>query len=97
MLQVAPQRDGQAPCQGDDTYASHALAACREAPVEPQGQLTVGLQSQPAPRELDQQRPRSLVAGLADALLDLAAAAVVPPLLGALKLSSSGPHRPGIR
>ena len=77
VLQVAPQRDRQAPCQGHDAYAPHALAACGEAPVEPLGQLAVGLQAQPAPRELHQQRPRSLVAGLADALLDLAATTVV--------------------
>jgi hypothetical protein len=37
VLQVAPQRDRQAPCQGNDAYAPHALASCREAPVDEQG------------------------------------------------------------
>src|SRR5438445_982560 len=75
VLEVAPQGNSQPSRQCDDAYATHALAATGEAPVEPLAQGAVGLQAQPAPRQLHQQGSRSLVAGLADALLDLAVAA----------------------
>jgi len=77
MLQVAPQCDHQSSGQCHDAYASHALARGREPLVVPLAHRAVGLVPQPAPGELDQQRSDPLVAGLADALLDLAAAAVV--------------------
>jgi catechol 2,3-dioxygenase-like lactoylglutathione lyase family enzyme len=52
-----------------DADPTHAFAARSEAPVEPLGQCTVGLQAQPLPGQLDQERASAFVAGLADALL----------------------------
>ncbi len=77
VLQVAPQRDGQAPGQGYDSHTPHASARSREAPVEPECQLAVGLQAQPTPCLFHQQRSYSPVARLADALLAFDAAARV--------------------
>src|SRR5213593_606955 len=77
VLDVAPQRDGQAPRQRHDAYAAHALAAAGEAPVEPVAQVAARLQAQPPPGQLHEQGAHALVAGFADALLGLAVAAVV--------------------
>src|ERR1041384_3849927 len=73
----APQRNGQSSRESDDANAPHALAAVGEALVEPMGELAVGLQPEPSPRQLHQQRAHALVAGFADALVDPAVAAVV--------------------
>src|ERR1700757_1181453 len=75
VLQVAPQRDGQSPGQGHDAHAPHASSRTGEASVEPVREIAVGLQSQPTPGLLDEQRSDSSIAGLADALLAIDAAA----------------------
>src|SRR6516162_6777980 len=77
VLQVAPQGDGQTPCQSHYADAAHALARTCKAPVEPLRQCAARLQAQPAPGKLDQQGAHSSIAGLADALLDLAVTAGV--------------------
>ncbi len=46
-LQVAPQRDGQAPRQGHDADAAHPLPPAGEAPIEPLRQRAAGLQAPP--------------------------------------------------
>src|SRR5471032_957462 len=77
LFQIAPQGDRQTARKRHYADASHALAASREALVEPLAQLAARLEAQPAPREFDHQPSDPFVAGLADTLLDLTGAARV--------------------
>ena len=77
VLQVAPQRNGQAPGERHNADASHALATTGEAAVKPLAQFTLALVAQPAPSELHHQSAHPSIAGLGDALLDFALPAVV--------------------
>src|SRR5216683_7034801 len=77
VLQVAPQRNGQAPGQRHNADASQALAATGEASVKPLAQFTLRLVAQPAPSELHHQRTHPSIAGLGNALLDFTLSTVV--------------------
>jgi hypothetical protein len=47
VLDVSPQRDGQAPGQRDDAHSPHAPAGAGKAPVEPERQVAVWLEANP--------------------------------------------------
>src|SRR6266567_7741287 len=72
ILEVAPQRNGQAPSQRHNADASQALATTGEASVKPLAQFTLRLVAQPAPSELHHQSTHPAIAGLGNALLGFA-------------------------
>src|SRR5271155_250604 len=72
VLQVAPQRNGQAPGQRHNADASHALATTGEAARKPLAQFALRLVVQPGPRQLHHQSTHPSIAGLGNALLGLA-------------------------
>src|SRR4029450_8822789 len=77
VLQVAPQRNGQTPCERHNADAPQALATTGEASVKPLAQFTLRLVAQPAPSELHHQSTHPAIAGLGNALLGFALAAGV--------------------
>src|SRR6266567_4674127 len=72
ILEVAPQRNGQAPSQRHNADASQALATTGEASVKPLAQFTLRLVAQPTPSELHHQSTHPSVASLGNALLGFA-------------------------
>src|SRR5215467_1225956 len=77
ILEVAPQRNRQAPCERHNADAPHPCAYTAKASVKPLTQLTLGLVAQPAPSELHHQTTHAAVADLGDALFGFASPARV--------------------
>src|SRR5438105_13823401 len=75
VLEVAPQRNQQFPCQCHDADAAHAQAPAGEA--RPLGKRALWLEAQPQPRDFHDHGPHSAIARLAEALVALALSAVV--------------------
>src|SRR5262245_51600821 len=73
--EIAPQRHHQLACQGDDGDAPDALAGVRRALPEPAAESAVWLMLQPQPGQLDGGMAGASIAGLADPLIAIDAAA----------------------
>ena len=75
-FQVMPERDQQLARQRDDADFMESRAAGAEALLVPLAEGAVGLKAQPAPGDLDRHGPHQGVAGLADTLFMILAAAL---------------------
>src|SRR3974390_3028767 len=65
VLEIAPQCNHELARQRHDGDAPHASFLIADAGAEPMGELAVRLMVEPAPGELDGERARAAVAGLA--------------------------------
>ena len=83
-FQIAPERHHQFAGQGDQGDLADTALQGAHTLDEPPAQVAVGLVAEPQPCELDGERAASGVAGLADALLTIDAAAAPLARYGAI-------------
>src|SRR5580658_5422530 len=76
-LEISPQRHHQLAGHRHDGDASNAPLDVAHPLVEPNGQIVVGLMSDPQPGEFDGELSGAMITGFADALVALAVPAIV--------------------
>ena len=71
LVDIPPKSYQQSPGQCHDAYSSSSFTAISESLLKPKTELTLWLESKPAPCDLNRHRAYSGIAGLVDSLLSI--------------------------
>src|SRR5918911_1986802 len=76
LRRISPERDQKLAGEGDDGNAADPAAPLANACAEPGAQLGAGLMAEPEPSEFNHSMAQTAIAGFADTLLAIGAAAL---------------------